>query len=135
MSVTRTNIAANVILNLGGTEFFVQDFTELPGWERESYRSTHQNTFIAENQTIPTHTYVPGKFSEPGQIVAEVFFNPDTVPAVGQGDVAQSATITFDSGSVWTFPAFIKSLKGTGEFDGMQMATLTVTVAGEIVKT
>jgi hypothetical protein len=84
-------------------------------------------------------TYIPGKLSDPGQIVVEAHFNPDTEPLID--DAAQTCTLQFaasggdTTGASWAASGFVTEYNLTGELEDKMVYNMTIKLSGEVTVT
>jgi hypothetical protein len=101
-----------------------------PGLSREALNSSHLAT------TGGYETYIPNDLVEGGEVSMEVFWDAlDTYPPISAA--AETITITNnDSGAATeAFSGFITGFEKSSELGALQMATVTIKVAGAVTFT
>lgn len=103
------------------------------GASREAIETTHMSTTVATGAGWGSRTYIPGSFSDPGEISLRCHFNPDEIPEIdtAAGDI----TITFPDGGTLVVDAFGIGFEFSDEMETAMECELTFKVSGEVLIT
>ena len=95
-----------------------------PGLTRESVNASHMGTTGA-------HRKIPVDLYDSGELGFQVHFDPDTNPPID--GAAEIITMTFPSGTTWTFTGFMKGYEPSAPFEDKMVADVKIEVDGTIV--
>ena len=106
------------------------------GIARTSVPTSHMGTVAAPENTFGNMTFMPGDLSDPGELVMEVHFNPDTEPPIDQP--AEVINIDFhivgddQENTAWDTNGFVTNYEVGTPLEDKMTATLTVKLTGNI---
>ena len=83
--------------------------------------------------TTTMRTKLFGTLADPGELEVELHLNPDTTVPVEA--VAETCTVTFDSGATWAGSAAMTNFSWSGELEDKMTATATIAFSGDITQT
>lgn len=123
------------------TSGFTGEFLDVtpPEVAREAFDTSHQQTAKPAAGSMANRTYIFSRLVDGGELTFEMHFDPDDVPPVHEP--AEQIRITFpvptglSNGAQWEFPGGITSYAPSAPLDGKMVSSVTVKVAGPVVRT
>jgi len=108
--------------------FFSGFFAEIldvepPQGSREPVNSSHMGT-------VKAHTFIPKTLVDWGEMRVQIHFDPATDPPIDEA--AETITITFSDGSVWSFEGFMTNYAPQAPLEDKMVANCTIKVSGNI---
>jgi len=112
------------------------------GMARDAIETTHMATDTTPGTTeFGSATFMAVDIADGGTVTAEVHFNPDTTPPLGDTYTAETITITFPkygtdaTAANWAFSGFCTTFEVSAPMEDKMTATLTIRVTGGVTIT
>lgn len=96
----------------------------IPEMTRDAIETTHAGT------TGGKRTFIPSDLEDMGEFTVELNLDETTKPPIDSA--AETVTITFASGTTWSFTGFMTSAGGSGPIDDRMTGSYTVKISGDV---
>lgn len=97
-----------------------------PGMSRESIDTTHM-------ETVTARTFKPVDLYDPGELTAQIHFDPATTPPISSA--RETVTITFRNGDTWAFEGFMTGYEPRTPLEDKAVADVRIKASGVITIT
>jgi hypothetical protein len=106
------------------------------GVTRPSIKTSHMGTAAAGAGVFGNDTFMPGDLSDPGELVVECHYNPDTRPPIDAA--AATCTVTIPGSTTpatWAGSAFMTGFEFSAPLEDKMMFTATLKFSGNVTVT
>lgn len=124
-----------------GTSAFTANLTSVTwdGMDRASVETSHMGTAAPGAGKHGNKTYIPGDFSDPGEVTMEIHFDPDKEPPIDQP--IETITVSFPlvagdaTPASWAASGFVTSFSVNDPIEDLMTATMVIKLSGNITLT